>query len=415
MADTTLHDVLVIGAGPTGMACAIAAQREGLDVVLVDKGCLTNSLFHYPAHMTFFTTPELLEIGNMPFSSPNQKPTRAEALEYYRKVADHYALDVRLYERVDGVEGSDGNFRVQTTDRFERVNVHRARKIIVSTGYYDLPNHLRIPGEDLRKVNHYYNEPHPFFDQDVVVIGGKNSAAIAALDLWRHGARVTLVHRGAELHRHIKYWIKPDIENRIKNGEIAAFFEQRRWRTLPRMTVTLNGRQDGERMFPNDLCLRAHRISARLCKFIENAGRSPRSEQRPLPHLQTGHAGVECCRVSMWRVWSLRASAPTRSSLRTGRFHGDLIAGGPRGEVWPRRTRAAGGTAAHGGGGVTESEAGTVVAASIMPWLRRWSELQIPPLRYGMTNTGLAGRHAAALKRQTGFGAEVHLTERSSN
>jgi len=219
-----LHDVLVIGAGPTGLACAIDAQNLGLNVVLVDKGCLTNSLFHYPANMTFFTTPELLEIGNMPFSSPNQKPTRSEALEYYRKVSQHYNLDVRQYELVTSVTGSDGDFRVHTTDRFDRKHEHRARKLIVSTGYYDIPNKLNIPGEALPKVQHYYNEPHPYFAQDIVVIGGKNSAAIAALDLYRHGARVTLVHRGAELHRHIKYWIKPDIENRIKNGEIAAHF-----------------------------------------------------------------------------------------------------------------------------------------------------------------------------------------------
>ena len=193
------HDVLVIGAGPTGLACAIDAQNAGASVLLVDKGCVTNSLFHYPAHMTFFTTPELLEIGNMPFSSPNQKPTRSEALEYYRKVAEHYRLDIRQYEAVESVSGSDGDFAVHTKDRFGRTQTHRARKLIVSTGYYDLPNRLDIPGEDLPKVAHYYNEPHPFFAQDVLVIGGKNSAAIAALDLWRHGAKVTLVHRGEAL------------------------------------------------------------------------------------------------------------------------------------------------------------------------------------------------------------------------
>jgi thioredoxin reductase (NADPH) len=218
-----IHDVLVIGAGPTGLACAIDAQRAGFSVVCVDKGCLCNSLFHYPANMTFFTTPELLEIGNMPFSSPNQKPTRSEALEYYRKVADHYRLNVLQYHTVNGVTGSDGEFAVATTDRFGRLATHRARKLIVATGYYDLPNYLGIPGEDLHKVLHYYDEPHPYFGLNVLVIGGKNSAAIAALDLWRHGAKVTLVHRGEALHRHIKYWIKPDIENRIKNGEVAAY------------------------------------------------------------------------------------------------------------------------------------------------------------------------------------------------
>lgn len=217
-------DLAVIGAGPTGMACAIEAQRAGFSAILIDKGCLCNSLFHYPSNMTFFTTPELLEIGDIPFPSPNQKPSRDEALEYYRKVAEHYRLEVRQYETVEEVVGRDGNFTVHTLDRFHRPITHRARKLVVATGYYDLPNYLGIPGEDLNKVSHYYHDPHPYFGLDVLVIGGKNSAAIAALDLWRHGARVTLVHRGPEMHRHVKYWILPDINNRIKNGEITAFF-----------------------------------------------------------------------------------------------------------------------------------------------------------------------------------------------
>ena len=224
-ASAETFDVLVIGAGPTGMACAIEAQRVGLRAVLVDKGCLVNSLFHYPANMTFFTTPELLEIGDIPFSSPNQKPNRSEALEYYRKVADHYALDVRQYERVERIEGSDGDFRVHTRDRFEAAHMHSAQKLVLATGYYDLPNYMNIPGENLRKVAHYYHEPHPYYDTDVLVIGGKNSAAIAALELWRHGARVSLVHRGPTMHKNVKYWILPDIENRIRNGEVTAHFE----------------------------------------------------------------------------------------------------------------------------------------------------------------------------------------------
>ena len=221
----TRFDVVVIGAGPTGLACAIESGRRGLRTVLVDKGCLCNSLFHYPSNMTFFTTPELLEIGDIPFPSPNQKPTRDEALEYYRKVAEHYQLDVRQYETVLRVEGRDGEFRVRVEDRFGREQSYVSHKIVVATGYYDLPNYLKIPGEALPKVMHYYHSPHPYFDADVVVIGGKNSAAIAALDLWRHGARVTLVHRGARIHHHVKYWILPDIENRIKAGEIEAYFE----------------------------------------------------------------------------------------------------------------------------------------------------------------------------------------------
>src|ERR1700761_2131829 len=224
-ADSKIVDLLVIGAGPTGMACAIEAQRAGFTAMMVDKGCLCNSLFHYPAHMTFFTTPELLEIGDMPFSSPNQKPNRSEALEYYRKVAEFYRLDVRQYENVERVDGRDENFTVHTVDQFGRAIQHRARKLVIATGYYDLPNYLGIPGEDLSKVKHYYHEPHPYYGLDVVIIGGKNSAAIAALDLWRHGARVTLVHRGKEMHRHVKYWILPDINNRIKNKEVTAYFE----------------------------------------------------------------------------------------------------------------------------------------------------------------------------------------------
>lgn len=221
------YDVLVIGAGPTGLACAIDAQEAGLRVVLVEKGCLCNSLFHYPAHMTFFTTSELLEIGNIPFPSPNPKPTRVEALEYYRKVATHYRLDVRQYQNVEQVSGSDGAFVVRLRDRFGRDSTLKAAKLIVATGYYDLPNYLGISGEDLSKVKHYYDDPHPYSGLDVLVIGGKNSAAIAALELWRHGARVTLVHRGGDIHRHVKYWIKPDIENRIKAGEIKAYFNSR--------------------------------------------------------------------------------------------------------------------------------------------------------------------------------------------
>jgi len=224
-ADPEMHtDVLVIGAGPTGLACAIEAQKIGLKVIVLDKGCLVNSLFHYPAGMVFFTTPELLEIGDIPFTTANQKPTREEALEYYRKVADHYHVDIRQYEWVKTVLGEDGKFIITATDRAGRPHDYRARKVIASTGYYDLANQLGIPGEDLPKVSHYYGESHPYFDTDVVVIGGKNSAAIASLDLWRHGARVTLVYRGAQLHHHVKYWIKPDLENRIRNGDIAAYF-----------------------------------------------------------------------------------------------------------------------------------------------------------------------------------------------
>lgn len=322
MMSETLHDVLVIGAGPTGLACAIDAQNEGLDVVLVDKGCLTNSLFHYPAHMTFFTTPELLEIGNMPFSSPNQKPTRAEALEYYRKVADHYELDVRQYERVGKVLGLDGDFRVHTVDRFEREHIHRTRKIIVSTGYYDLPNYLGIPGENLPKVAHYYNEPHPFFAQDVLVIGGKNSAAIAALDLWRHGARVTLVHRGAELHRHIKYWIKPDIENRIKNGEITAYFESA-VTNITEDDVTLST-PEGERTLKNQFVFALTGYHPDFA-FIESLGvhLDPDNARCPIMNPGTLESNVPGIYVAGVVVAGERTN---EVFIENGRFHGAVIA-----------------------------------------------------------------------------------------
>lgn len=218
-------DVLVVGAGPTGLACAIEIKRAGLRVALIDKGCLCNSLFHYPSNMTFFTTPELLEIGDLPFPSPNQKPTRNEALEYYRKAADHYQLNLQAYQEVESVLKENGGFAVSTKDQFGRRRLYRAAKVILATGYYDRPNYIDVPGEDLPKVRHYYHDPHPYYAQDVLVIGGKNSAAIAALDLWRHGARVTLVHREATMHHHVKYWILPDLTNRIKNGEIQAYFQ----------------------------------------------------------------------------------------------------------------------------------------------------------------------------------------------
>src|SRR5437016_13463359 len=223
-AQTTLLDVLVIGAGPTGMASAIEAQRAWFSVLCVDKGCLVNSLFHYPTNMVFFTTPELLEIGDIPFTTANQKPNRHEALEYYRNVAQHYRLEVRQYQRVTSVSGTNGAFQVRAIDRGHNHHEYRAKKIVVATGYYDLPNYMGIPGEDLHKVMHYYSEPHPYFDSDVLIIGAKNSAAISALELWRRGSRVTLVHRGPGIHQNVKYWIKPDIENRIKKREVTAYF-----------------------------------------------------------------------------------------------------------------------------------------------------------------------------------------------
>ena len=191
----------MIGAGPTGLACGIELKRRGVNAMSIDKGCVVNSLYHYPTHMTFFTTPELLEIGDIPMTSLNEKPTRTEALKYYRRVADHYKLDIHQYERVDSIEGEDNAFTVDTTDRSSAITCITRRKVIIATGYYDVPNLLNVPGEELPKVIHYYKEPHPYYNHDVMVVGAKNSAAIAALELYWTGARVTLVHRGAGIHR----------------------------------------------------------------------------------------------------------------------------------------------------------------------------------------------------------------------
>jgi thioredoxin reductase (NADPH) len=221
------YDIICIGAGPTGLATAIEAKRAGMRPLVIDKACLCNSIFHYPVNMVFFTTPELLEIGDLPLVCAAEKPTRVEALKYYRRAVEHYALELRLYERVLRVDGQDGNFTVVASKEEGTEQRYHARKIAVATGYYDLPNLLGVPGETLPHVSHYYTEPHEYWNDEVVVIGGKNSAVEAALDLYRNGARVTLVHRNKDLGATIKYWVRPDIENRIKTGQVKAMFETR--------------------------------------------------------------------------------------------------------------------------------------------------------------------------------------------
>src|SRR5712692_8138778 len=216
--------VVIVGAGPTGLACGIELKRRGVDAILLEKGCVVNSLYNYPNNMVFFTTPELLEIGDSPMTSLNEKPVRGEALKYYRRVANHYGLDIRQYTRVERIAGEDGAFVTHATDANGCPHQYASKKAVLAMGYYDVPNLLNVPGEDLPKVIHYYKEPHPYYDQDVLVIGAKNSAVIVALELWWTGARVTMVHRGGEIHKNVKYWIKPNIENRIKNQEIPAYF-----------------------------------------------------------------------------------------------------------------------------------------------------------------------------------------------
>lgn len=319
--ESNVADVAVIGAGPTGMASAIESQRAGFSVILIDKGCLVNSLFHYPANMTFFTTPELLEIGSIPFPSPNQKPTRQEALEYYRNVAQHYDLDVRQYEQVLAVTGYDGAFVLTTRDRHDKEHQYKAKKVVVATGYYDRPNFMSIPGEELPKVMHYYREPHPYYDSDVLVIGAKNSAAIAALELWRRGARVTMVHRGPGIHQNVKYWIKPDIENRIKNGEVTAYFNSCVLEIRPE-SVRLKT-PEGEKMVANDFVFAMTGYHPDY-EFLESLGiELTRPEMRPVCDPATFESNVPGIYVAGVIVAGSRTS---EIFIENGRFHGERIA-----------------------------------------------------------------------------------------
>ena len=321
MSKVEQFDVVVIGAGPTGLACAIDAKREGLSVVNIDKGCLCNSLYHYPTNMTFFTTPELLEIGDIPFPSPNPKPNRQEALEYYRRVTEHYELEIRQYHPVRKIDGEDGEFCVHATDRLGEQCEFQARKLIIATGYYDLPNYMNVSGENLPKVTHYYKEPHPYFASDVLVIGAKNSAAIAALELWRHGARVTMVHRGPGISPKVKYWIKPDIENRIKNGEITAYFNTTVKEILPR-EVVLNTQQGGLRI-ANDfvLALTGYRPDF---DFMTALGiRLTEPDKRPIVDPETLESNVPGIYLAGVIVAGMRTG---EIFIENGRFHGALIA-----------------------------------------------------------------------------------------
>jgi thioredoxin reductase (NADPH) len=316
------YDVVVIGAGPTGLACGIDAKRAGFSVINIDKGCLVNSLYNYPSNMTFFTTPELLEIGDIPFASPNQKPTRQEALEYYRKVAEHYKLDVRQYEPLQEIEGSDNNFVVHTTDLHGRNRAYKARKLILATGYYDLPNLMNVPGEELPKVLHYYREPHPFFGLDVLIVGGKNSAAIAALELWRHGARVTMVHRGDGVRPSVKYWIRPDIENRIKAGQVRAYFNS----TVKEITpdhVVLNT-PEGEVTLANDWVFALTGYHPDF-DFLRGLGIQIRgdADKKPVVDSKTLESNVPGIYLAGVLIAGMRTS---EIFIENGRFHGQAIA-----------------------------------------------------------------------------------------
>jgi len=315
------YDALVVGAGPTGLACAIELQQRNLKTAVIEKGCIVNSLYHYPTHMTFFTTPELLEIGGIPMTSMYEKPTRTEALKYYRRVAEHYRLEVHQYERVDAIKGRDLAFQVDTTDRLGCRRQYRARKIVLATGYYDVPNLLNVPGESLEKVQHYWKEAHPYYAHDVLVVGGKNSAAIAALELHWSGARVTLVHRGPGLSDHVKYWIKPNLENRIKSGEIKAYFNTTVREIRP--DSVLLATPEGELRIPNDfvLALTGYRpdleFLASLGIALDSDTRRPRTNPQTL---ESERAGVHLAGVVVAGMHT------NEVFIENGRHHGKLIA-----------------------------------------------------------------------------------------
>jgi thioredoxin reductase (NADPH) len=241
-------DVLIVGAGPIGLACGIACKRESFQYLVVDKGCLVNSLYNYPLNMTFFSTSDRLEIGDVPFISHGPKPNRFEALEYYRRVCTTAGLDVRLYEEVRSVNRVKGIHEIATSK-----GVYRAQAVVLALGFYDLPFLLNVPGEELPKVKHYYDEPHPYFNQQVIVVGAANSAVDVALETWRKGAHVTMVVREGELRDSVKYWVKPDIENRIKEGSIKAYFNSEVL-SIHEKTVRLRT-PEGDRDVPNDFVL----------------------------------------------------------------------------------------------------------------------------------------------------------------
>ena len=312
----TTTTVAIVGAGPTGLACGIELTRRGITNVLFDKGCVVNSLYHYPTNMVFFTTPELLEIGDIPMTALNEKPVRGEALKYYRRVAAHYGLDIHQYERVERIEGEDGGFTVHTEK-----DIYQASKVILSTGYYDRPNQLNVPGEELPKVIHYYKEAHPYYNHDVAVVGGKNSAAIAALELWWTGSRVTLIHRQATLSDSIKYWIRPNIDNRIKNKEIPAYFSSRMKEILPDRILIET--PEGVVTIGNDFvfAMTGYRPDT---EFLAAHGITFDPETRR-PH--TNPDTLESARPGLFLAGVLVAGMHTNEIfIENGRFHGKVIA-----------------------------------------------------------------------------------------
>jgi thioredoxin reductase (NADPH) len=310
--------VIIIGAGPIGLACGIALKKKNIPFRIIDKGCLVNSIYHYPVNMTFFSTADRLEIGGIPFISHNVKPTRREALEYYRRVSVHYELPINLYEKVTSISGDDGDFTI-VTDK----STYKASKIIISSGFYSDPHRMNIPGEDLPKVKHYYDEPHPYSFQNVLVIGAGNSGVDVALETYRSGSHVTMVVRAPEIKKTVKYWVKPDIENRIKDGDIKAYFNTEMAR-IDEKTVTLIT-PDGEVTIENDFVLAMtgyepdfSLLESAGVEFMSDEMQTPVYDEKTMESNKKGLylAGVVCggLNTSKWFI-------------ENSRYHADLIAG----------------------------------------------------------------------------------------
>ena len=320
----SVHDLIIIGAGPAGLAVAIAASEAQLDYLVAEKGVLVNSVFNFPPGMTFFTTPDLLEIGKLPFVTPYEKPTRHEALRYYRRVVDSYQLRIAFGEEVLAIERQDVDghptFIVDTrSDRGVRRGLH-ARAVVVAIGYYDQPNRLGVPGEDLPHVHHYYGDPHAHYRRRVLIVGGKNSAAIAALELYRAGASVTLVHRNATLSDRIKYWIRPDIDNRIKEGSVTAHFESRLIEIRPTSAVVeLPGGDRVEIQTDTVLLLTGYHPDFEL---LERAGVALGQRREPTFDPATMETNVPGLFVAGGLVGGLDTGA---IFIENGRFHGEKI------------------------------------------------------------------------------------------
>jgi len=243
-----MHDLIIIGAGPIGMTCALEAKRAGLDALMIDKGMLVNTLFHFPTNMTFFSTSQLMEIGDVPFISHGEKPTRRESLEYFRRVYESWKLKARFYELVENIKKKDDHFVVHTIK-----DSYISKAVIVATGFYGLPVLMNVPGENLSKVHHYYDEPHPYVEQKVAVIGAANSACDVALELFYRGAEVTMIIRSEAINERVKYWIKPNIENRIIEGSIKVYFKSRVTK-IKEDTIEINT-PEGPVSLPNNFVL----------------------------------------------------------------------------------------------------------------------------------------------------------------